>query len=123
MPFKKAGTPNQPTIPLLLVATPGAQTDRKVALLETSGFSVTRADTICHAEIFAAEQYFDAALYDDSIPAHEQIALARVMRVRWPWMRLVSAGKLPANHDPDLFDASSISEENLPTAIYQVLIR
>lgn len=123
MPFKKAGTLNQPAVPLLLVAVPGPQSDRKAALLETSGFTVTRAENVCYAELFAARQHFDAAVYDDSIQPQEQISLARIMRIRWPWIRLISIGQFPANFDPDLFDASSISEENLPTAIYQVLIR
>jgi hypothetical protein len=112
----------QSMVPLLLVGAPGAETDRKASLLEANGFTVTRADTICHAEMFAAEQYFDAAVYDSSIHPQEQVSLARIMRVRWPWMRLISMGHLPANFDPDLFDNWSASEETLPNTLNQVLI-
>ena len=122
MPRKRVGMKVQSMVPLLLVGVPGAETDRKASLLEAGGFLVTRADSICHAEMFAAEQYFDAAVYDDSIQPQEQISLARIMRVRWPWMRLISMGHLPANFDPDLFDSWSASEENLPAALNQALI-
>ena len=110
------------TVPLLLVSAPSAETDRKASLLEANGFVVTRADTICHAEMLAAEQYFDCAVYDATITPQEQVSLARIMRVRWPWMRLISMGQLPANFDPDLFDNWSASEETLPTTLNQVLI-
>lgn len=123
MPPQRAPGKQKPAIPLLLVGMPIPQTDRKASLLESSGFTVTRAENICYAELFAAQQYFDAAVYDDSIPPQEQISLARIMRVRWPWMRLISMGTLPTNFDPDLFDTWSASEENLPTALHQVLIR
>lgn len=123
MPRKRAGSKSQSTVPLLLVGVPSAETDRKASLLEANGFTVTRADTICHAELFAAQQYFDAAVYDISITSQEQVSLARIMRIRWPWMRLISMGQLPANFDPDLFDASATSEANLPAALNQSLIR
>jgi hypothetical protein len=122
MPYKRAGVKPKVTVPLLLVAAPGPEADRKASLLEANGFLVTRADNICYAELFAAEQYFDAAVYDSSITPQEQVSLARIMRIRWPWMRLVSMGYLPANFDPDLFDTWSASEETLPTALNQVLI-
>lgn len=122
MPRKRAGTKPKVTVPLLLVAAPSPEADRKASHLEANGFLVTRADNICYAELFAAEQYFDCAVYDNSITPQEQVSLARIMRIRWPWMRLISMGHLPANFDPDLFDTWSASEETLPTALHQVLI-
>lgn len=109
-------------IPLLLVGSDSAELDRKAALLAAHGYVVTRAENICYAEMFAAEQYFEAAVYDSSLDTQEQISLARIMRVRWPWMRLVRCGPMPAHADPDLFDAWSLSEERLPQDVESTLV-
>ncbi len=122
MSRKSAAKKSQTKTPLLLVGLPSPETDRKTSLLEANGFTVTRADTICHAELFAAELYFDAAVYDSSVTPQEQISLARIMRVRWPWMRLVSIGHLPPSTDHDLFDARSTTEQTLPTTLHRILI-
>jgi hypothetical protein len=91
---------------------------KKRALLTDSGFDVTLAENICYAEVFAEAQRFDAAVYDDSLPAHEQVSLARVMRVRWPWMRLIACGPAP---DEGLFDANQSSHADLAETLREVL--
>ncbi|WP_150133101.1 hypothetical protein [Acidisarcina polymorpha] len=106
------------TSSILLVGAPSPSLDRKKSGLEGSRFDVTLAENICYAEIYAETQYFDAAVYDDSLPAEEKIALASVMRVRWPWMRLVSLGPVSSQ---ELFDAIEASESQLPESLRSVL--
>uniref|UniRef100_A0A7V5CSK9 Response regulatory domain-containing protein n=1 Tax=Acidobacterium capsulatum TaxID=33075 RepID=A0A7V5CSK9_9BACT len=122
MPRKNPSKKPVSAIPLLLVGSDSAELDRKTALLSSHGYVVTRAENICYAEMFAAEQYFEAAVYDSSLDTQEQISLARIMRVRWPWMRLVRCGPMPAHADPDLFDAWSLSEERLPQDVESTLV-
>ncbi len=122
MPRKSASKKSVSAIPLLLVGADSAEMDRKAALLSAHGYLVTRAENICYAEMFAAEQYFEAAVYDSSLDMQEQISLARIMRVRWPWMRLVRCGPMPAHADPNLFDAWSMSEDRLPQDIESTLV-
>lgn len=122
MPRKSAAKKIRPATPLLLVGAHTPEVDRRAALLAQRGYAVTRAENICFAEMFAAEQYFDAAVYDASISQDEQTSLARIMRVRWPWMKLVRCGQMPRFADPDLYDAWSLSEETLPDDIGQTLI-
>jgi hypothetical protein len=104
---------------VLLVGPPSPSLQRKQALLQNSGFEITFAENICYAELFAEIQYFDAAIYDESLPPHEQLSLARVMRVRWPWMRLVACGRPP---EKAIFDAHESSEANLPHTLRKLLI-
>jgi hypothetical protein len=110
------------TISLLLV---GAQTptlERKRQLLGDAGFAVTLADNICEAEVYSEAQYFDGAVYDESLSETEQVSLARVMRVRWPWMRLVRCGHLPLSITEDaVFDATSASEARLSEVVRDCL--
>jgi DNA-binding NtrC family response regulator len=122
MPRKNPSKKPVSAIPLLLVGSDSAELDRKTALLTAHGYAVTRAENICYAEMFAAEQYFEAAVYDSSLDTQEQVSLARIMRVRWPWMRLVRCGPMPAHADPDLFDAWSLSEERLPQDVESTLV-
>ncbi len=102
---------------ILLVGPPSPALRRKQTLLQGSGFEITLAENICYAELFAQTQHFDAAVYDDSIPPHEQLSLARLMRIRWPWMRLVSCG--PDNEG--LFDAHGSSEARLAEVLRELL--
>jgi hypothetical protein len=76
-------------VPALFVTVPSAQADRTESALKAKGLSLTRADNICFAEVYADAQRFEAAIYDHSLPQEEQISLARVMRIRWPWMKIV----------------------------------
>jgi hypothetical protein len=76
-------------VPALFVAAPSAQADRTEAVLRAIGLTVTRADNVCFAEIFAEAHHFAAAIYDQSLSQEEQASLARVMRFRWPWMRIL----------------------------------
>lgn len=103
---------------LLLIGVPSPAVIRKQQVLHDSGFVVTRADNICTAELLSEAQYFDAAVYDESLPETEQVSLARVMHVRWPWMRLVrfgySALKLAGD---EIFDATTASEATLPAIV------
>jgi hypothetical protein len=103
---------------VLLIGPSSDSLARKQALLELSGFEIARAENICYAEVFADSRRFDAAVYDDSIPAHEQVALANVMRIRWPWMRLISCG---ADSAPNLFDALECAESELPIVLRRML--
>lgn len=103
---------------VLLVGPPSPSLSRKQALLQNSGFDITLAENICNAEVFAETQYFDAAVYDDSLPVHEQLSLARVMRIRWPWMRLIACGPAPSD---GLFDANESSEAGLPETLREIL--
>jgi len=106
------------SISVLLVGQPSASLDRKRALLEDSGFEVTLADNICYAEVFSEHQHFDAAVYDDAVAPHEQASLAGVMRIRWPWMRLVACGPISS---AELFDGNESSESELPKALHRIL--
>lgn len=104
--------------PILLVGPPSPLLLRRKTTLERHGFDITLAENICYAEVFAETQHFAAAVYDDALPAHEQLSLASVMRVRWPRMRLISCGHAPAE---GIFDANESSEAELPEAIRAIL--
>ena len=80
------------------------------------------AETICHAEVFSESQYFDAAIYDESLTEVEQVSLARIMRVRWPWMRLIRCGYTPLTITDDVvFDATARSEGELAEVVANCL--
>jgi hypothetical protein len=105
-------------VPALFVCTPSARADQTAATLQAKGLSITRADNVCFAEIYADAQRFEAAIYDQSLSQEEQASLARVMRIRWPWMRImrwVSPGA--ALLDDDLFDWSVRSEPELAACV------
>jgi hypothetical protein len=107
----------------LFVAAPSAQADRTEAVLRANGLTVTRADNVCFAEIYAEAHRFAAAIYDQSLSQEEQASLARVMRFRWPWMRIlhwVSSGD-PVE-DEDLFDWSFRTETELADCVALRLI-
>ncbi len=109
-------------MPVLFVCSPSAQADQTEAALRAKGLTVTRADNICVAEMFAEAQRFEAALYDQSLSQKEQVSLARVMRIRWPWMRIVrwvSPGD-PLQDDA-LFDCSASSASQLASCVERVL--
>ncbi len=98
----------------LFVSIPSAQADETQAALQAKGLDVTRADNICVAEMLAEAQRFEVAVYDRSLDHEEQASLARVMRIRWPWIlliRLVSRGD--ALLDDALFDGSAVSVADL----------
>lgn len=75
--------------PILFVCVPSPEADETTRALEALGMSVTRADNVCYAEIYADAQRFAGAIYDRSLEPAEQASLARVMRIRWPWMRIL----------------------------------
>jgi hypothetical protein len=105
-------------LPTLYVSIPSTQADHTEAELRAKGLNVTRADNICLAEMFAQAQRFEAAVYDHSLSQEEQVSLARVMRIRWPWMRiirLVSAGD--PLQDNVLFDCSVFSRSQLASCL------
>ncbi len=109
-------------VPTLFVTLPSDQADQTEAALQAKGLVVTRADNICYAEMFAEAQRFEAAVYDRSLSQEEQASLARVMRIRWPWMRiirLVSAGE-PLLDDA-LFDCSAVSAAELAACVERSL--
>lgn len=107
---------------LLVVGSPSAALDRRVNLLHSAGFTVTHAESICHAEIYSEAQYFDAAVYDETLTEVEQVSLARIMRVRCPWMRLIRCGSSPIQITSDpLFDAMEASEASLSETIERCL--
>jgi hypothetical protein len=107
---------------ILLVGTPSPSLKRRQRLLQSAGLDVVCSDNVCTAEVLSESHYFDGALYDDSVPAHEQVSLARVMRVRWPWMRLVRYGHATMEERSDgLFDASQPSEAELATTLKNLL--
>jgi hypothetical protein len=103
---------------VLLIGHPSPALKRKQSVLVRSGFAITLAENICYAEVFAEAQYFDAAVYDESLPIHEKLSLARIMRIRWPWIRLIACAQ---NVDGELFDAIQSSESHLPETIRQSL--
>jgi hypothetical protein len=102
-------------LPTLFVCIPSTQTDKTDAALRARGLTVTRADNICVAELFAQAQHFETAVYDHSLSQEEQVSLARVMRIRWPWMRIIrwvaAGGDLPV--EDGLFDCSAHSASQL----------
>jgi hypothetical protein len=102
----------------LFVAALSAQADRTEAVLRANGLTVTRAENVCFAEIYAEAQRFAAAIYDRSLSQEEQASLARVMRIRWPWMRILrwvpSGDEL---HNEDLFDWSVRNERELADCV------
>ncbi len=107
----------------LFVTIPSAQADQTEAALQAKGLIVTRADNICVAEMMAEGQRYEAAVYDRSITPEEQASLARVMRVRWPWMRLIRylpAGKAP--WDDGLFDCTAVSAAELAACAERSLV-
>ncbi len=107
-----------PTVPLLYVCVPSPQADATTAVLQAKGMAVTRAENVCYAEIYADEQHFRAAVYDISLSQEEQVSLARVMRIRWPWMRIL---RLVPENEPlladDLFDWTVHSEPELAACV------
>jgi hypothetical protein len=86
------------------------------------GLSVTRADNICFAEVYAEAQQFTGAVYDRSLSEVEQVSLARVMRIRWPWIRIIR-WVAPGNSlcDNTLFDCSALSESQLADCVERSL--
>ena len=107
-----------PPVPILFVSVPSEQADQTESLLQSLGLSVTRADNICVAEIYADAERYEAAVYDRSLTPEEQVSLARVMRIRWPWMRIIrftGANAPPVEHDP--FDCHARSASDLATCI------
>jgi hypothetical protein len=109
-------------LPTLFVCIPSAQADQTESTLRAKGLSVTRADNVCFAEMFAAAQRFEAAIFDQSLSQEEQVSLARVMRIRWPWMRIIrwvsSADPL---EDDALFDCSAVSASQLAACVERSL--
>ena len=107
---------------VLFVGPPSVALDRRLSLLQSCGFAVTHAESICHAEMYSEAQYFDAAVYDETLTEVEQVSLARVMRVCWPWMRLIRRGSEPIRITGDsLFDAMDASEAALPETVLRCL--
>ena len=109
-------------VPALFVTLPSEQADQTEAALQAKGLDVTRAENICYAEMFAEAQRFEAAVYDRSHSQQEQASLARVMRIRWPWMRIirfVSAGEELL--DDALFDCSAVSAAELAACVERSL--
>jgi hypothetical protein len=86
------------------------------------GLSVTRADNICFAEVYAEAQQFTGAVYDRSLSEVEQVSLARVMRIRWPWIRIIR-WVAPGNSlsDNTLFHCSALSESQLADCVERSL--
>ena len=116
-PHKKA------TANVLLVGAPSAVLERRAHLLRTSGFTVTQAENVCYAEMFSEQQYFDAAVYDDSLVMEEQLSLAGVMRIRWPWMKLIQMHKQGRAGSPaNTFDATVAAESELATSVQSRLL-
>jgi hypothetical protein len=106
----------------MLIGAPSAALDRKHALLRNSGYDVTRADTICHAEVFAESHTFEAAIYDDSLSPQEQVSLARIMQIRWPWIHLIRCGHTPLPiADDALFHCTAPSEAHLRICLARLL--
>lgn len=111
-----------PGIAVLFVTVPSAQADQTEAALALLGLSVTRADNICYAEMYAEAQHFTAAVYDRSLSQEEQVSLAQVMRIRWPWMRIIRSVSSPAPRSDDaLFDCSAGSQAQLTACVQQSL--
>jgi hypothetical protein len=109
----------KPLLPTLFVTIPSALADRTEAVLQSLGLSVIRADNVCVAEIYSEAQHFEAAVYDQSLSPEEQVSLARIMRIRWPWMRILrlAPASAPPLIDHDLFDCTALSESQLAACI------
>jgi hypothetical protein len=103
---------------ILLVGSPSASLDRKHSLLRVSGFKITLAENICLAEVLSETCYFDAVVYDESLPPQEQASLAGLMRIRWPWMRLISCG---LDSGGEIVDSRATSESQLAEILRQIL--
>ena len=105
-------------LPTLFVTIPSAQADRTETVLRSLGLNVTRADNICEAEIYSEGQHFEAAVYDESLSPVEQVSLAQIMRIRWPWMRILRLAVAPAPPvDHGLFDCTALSESQLAACV------
>ena len=108
---------------LLLVGAPSVVLERRAHLLRTSGFNVTLAENVCYAEMYSEQQYFDAAVYDDSLVMEEQLSLAGVMRIRWPWMKLIHIQKQGRTGAPgNTFDVTVMAESELVTSVQSRLL-
>ena len=116
--MKKTKRTRAPSVPLLFVCAPSEQADETSALLQSKGMLVTRADNVCYAEMYADTQMFAAAVYDQSLSQEEQASLARVMRIRWPWMRILRWGAdgKPFFED-ELFDWSVRTQPELASCV------
>ena len=109
-------------VPTIFVTIPSVQADQTEAALQARGLSITRADNICVAEMYAEAQHFEAAIYDQSLSQEEQVSLARVMRIRWPWMRILRL--VPSGAplvDDALFDLSALSASQLASWVERLL--
>jgi hypothetical protein len=109
-------------VPTLFVGGASAAADRTESALRSIGLELTRADNICVAEMYAEAQHFEAAVYDQSLSQEEQVSLARVMRIRWPWIRIircVSSGA-PLIEDA-LFDCTAVSASQLAACVARSL--
>jgi hypothetical protein len=105
-------------LPTLFVTVPSAQADRTEEVLQSLGLSVTRADNICVAEMYSEAQRFEAAVYDQSLTPQEQVSLARIMRIRWPWMRILRLAPVSASPvDHGLFDCTALSASQLAACV------
>ena len=83
---------------------------------------MTRADNICFAEMYAEGQHFEAAVYDQSLSQQEQVSLAQMMRIRWPWIRIIRvASSRMLSPDDALFDCIAHSESQLTACIERAL--
>ena len=72
--------------------------------------------------MFAAAQRFEAAVYDQSLSQEEQVSLARVMRIRWPWMRIIRWVSSPGPlEDNALFDCTVVSQSQLASCVERAL--
>jgi hypothetical protein len=121
-PMKQTKRSRSLPFPALFVCVPSAQADRTEASLRAIGLTVTRADNICVAELFADAERFEAAIYDQSLSQQEQISLARVMRIRWPWMRIIrfTSSSAPLTEHA-LFDCNALSESQLTECVERTL--
>ncbi len=111
-----------PAVPTLFVGGASPAADGTEAALRSIGLELTRVDNICVAEMVAEAQHFEAAVYDQSLSQEEQVSLARVMRIRWPWMRII---RCVFSGDPliedALFDCTAVSEAQLAACVKRSL--
>src|ERR1700722_962124 len=105
--------------PVLFICAPSTQADRTAATLRSHGLNVTRADNICVAEMYAEAEPFEAAIYYQSLSQEDQASLARVMRIRWPWIKIIRwvPPGAPPPLDEALFDCTVLSESELTSCI------